>query len=158
MGGAIKFALPNKEIDQLFNFLQPIIMAVQRLNPQIKLFDAAAAKASSVPTLVQDRQHLFLTLATSWNANCTIKVQISYQETEPDFSAAASPTNQWSYVQVKLATTAAAIDGATGIVLTGTDSTMNYTVNIEWARRIGATITAISAGAITLLLAARNNQ
>lgn len=60
-----------------------------------------------------------------------MKFQISYQDTAPDFSSAASPTNQWSYVQVKLATTAAAIDGATGISAAGADSTMNYTVNIE---------------------------
>lgn len=106
-------------------------MAVQRTNPQLKLFDAQAATGSTKPTLVQDRQHLFLTFSSTDTANFTMKFQISYQDTAPDFSSAASPTNQRSYVQVKLATTAATVDGATGITAAGADSTMNYTVNIE---------------------------
>jgi hypothetical protein len=35
---------------------------------------------------------------------------------------------------------------------------MNYTVNIEWTRRVWATITTISAWAINLWLSANNNK
>lgn len=130
----------------------------QRLNPQLQLFTAKSTTGSTSATLVQDRQNIFLTLASSGSANCTIKIQISYQDTAPNFSAAASPTNQWSYAQIKLATTAAAIDWTTGITLAGVDTVMNYTVNIEWTRRVWATITAISAWAINLWLSANNNK
>lgn len=132
-------------------------MAVQRINPQLKLFDAAASTASSAAVLVQDRQHIFLTFSSTGTANFTMKFQVSFQDTKPDFSAATSPTNQWSYVQVKLATTATAVDGATGITAAGADSTMNYTVNLDGARRFGATITAQSAGLLHLRLTGRNN-
>jgi hypothetical protein len=47
---------------------------------------------------------------TTGSANFTLKIQVSHQITAPDFSAAASPTNQRSYAQIKLATTAAALD------------------------------------------------
>ena len=110
-------------------------MSVQRSNPQIKLFDAKAATGTTAATLVQDRQHVFITFSSTDTANFTMKFQVSYADTAPDFSAAASPTNQWSYAQVKLATTAAAVDGATGITAAGADSTMNYTLNLDGARR-----------------------
>lgn len=130
----------------------------QRLNPQIKLFDAKAATGTTAATLVQDWQHLFLTFSSTGTANFTMKFQVSYQDTAPDFSAAASPTNQWSYVSVMLATTKATVDGATGISAAGADSTMNYEVNLSGARRFGATITAYSAGALHLWIAGSNNQ
>jgi len=158
VGQRATFSLPIIETENSFNFLQLIIMSAQRTNPQYQLFDAIAATASSAAILVQDRQHLFLTFSSTGSANFTMKFQVSYSDTKPDFSAAASPTNQRSYVSVMLATTRATIDGTIGITAAGTDSTMNYEVNLSGARWFGATITAYSAGALYLRLAGRNNN
>lgn len=133
-------------------------MSVQWIYPQIKLFDAKAATWTTASTLVQDWKSIFLTFSSTGSANFTMKFQVSYQDTAPDFSAAASPTNQWSYVQVLLATTKAAVDWATGISAAGADSTMNYVVNLDWARWFWATITAYAAGALHLRMTAKNNQ
>lgn len=133
-------------------------MSVQRLYPQIKLFDAKAATGTTAATLIQDWQNVFITFSSTDTANFTMKFQVSYQDTAPDFSAAASPTNQWSYVQVALATTKAAVDWATGITAAWADSTMNYLLNMPWARRFWATITAYAAGALHLRIAWKNNQ
>jgi len=65
-----------------------------------------------------------------------MKIQISYQIAKPDFSAAASPTNQWAYIQIKDLATNTAINGATGIVATGTDIAADYEVNTNGQRWI----------------------
>lgn len=127
-------------------------------NEQIKLFDAKAATGSTIAYLVQDFQHVFLTSSTASSANYTMKFQISNQPTTPDFSAAASPSNQWSYVQVKDLITNSAIDGATGISAAGSDATRIFEVNTNGQKWFGATITAYSAGAITLSVAAKTNS
>lgn len=133
-------------------------MATTRMNPQIKLFDAKGATGSTVAHLVQDWHDIFITFSSTGTANYTMKFQISYSDVAPDFSAAASPTNQWSYAQVLLATTKAAVDGATGITAAGADATMNYILNMPGARWFGATITAYAAGALHLWISAKNNQ
>ena len=89
-------------------------------------------------------------LGSASNGNYTLKFQISNSVTQPDFSSAASVTNHWSYVDVIDGADGASIDGATGIVATGTDLFKNVTMNFDRARWVCATITAHAAGAITL--------
>lgn len=128
-----------------------------RIEP-VKLFDAKAATGSTTAYPIQDMQHVFLTKASTGTSNYTIKVQISNQFAKPDFSAASTPTNAWAYVQVKELITNTAIDGATGFSEAGADATRIFEVNTNGQRWIGATITNYSAGAIDLVLTAKNNQ
>ena len=72
----------------------------QRLE-QVILFDAKAATGSTIAFLVADWQNVFLSCYTTDSANFTLKVQASNQIAQPDFSAAASLTNQRAYVQIK---------------------------------------------------------
>lgn len=81
----------------------------QRLDP-VKLLDSVEETKSSSAYMVADRQHVFLTKTSSGTANYTIKVQVSNQMDKPDFSAGASKTNVWSYVQIKELITNTAID------------------------------------------------
>ena len=122
----------------------------QQWKEQSLLLTGATAAASSIAVPVWDWKNLFLSVYTTGSANFTAKVQISRQVAAPDFSAAASPTNQWAYAQIKLSTTNATIDGATGITTAGTDLANEYTVVTDGAAWLGVTITARSAGAITM--------
>lgn len=128
----------------------------QRLEP-VKLFDSKAATWSTVAFPVSDRQHVFLTKSSSGTSNYTIKVQVSNSYNAPDFSAAASKTNVWSYVQIKELITNTAIDWATGFTEAGADAVRTFEINTNGQRWLGATITAYSAGSIDLILTAKNN-
>ena len=83
--------------------------------------------------------------------------QGSCSKTKPDFSAASSPTNQWTYIQVKNRDTDTAVNGATGITYTGTDGTLMELVNVDALEWVGATISSWTAGKVTLELALYNN-
>jgi len=132
-------------------------MAQQRLE-QVLLFNAKGATGTTVAFPVNDWMHIFLSLFTSGSANFTMNVKVSHQITPPDFSAAASVSNQRSYAQLKLSTTNANVDWSVSMITTaGTDLANIYEVNLNGARRIWATITAWAAGAITLWLDAKNN-
>jgi len=130
----------------------------QRLE-QAKLFDAKAATGTTKAFPVADWKNIFLSLFTASSANFTMNVKISHQVAAPDFSAAASVTNQWAYAQVKLTTNGTGIDWSISMITTaGTDLANIYTVNVDGAMWIWATITAYAAGAVTLWITAKNNQ
>lgn len=129
----------------------------QRIDP-VRKFTAQAALGSTSAFPVQDWQHVFATYSSTGNANFTMKFQISNQLTQPDFSAAATPSNQWVYVQIKELITNSAIDGATGISQAWADAVRTFELNTNGQRRIWATITTYVAGAINLDFIAKNNQ
>lgn len=98
-----------------------------------------------------------LTLSSASSANFTIKFQGSFAETAPNFAAAQSNTNRWDYIQVKDYQNNASIDGDTGVTFSGTDDVRMFEFNTNGLRWICATITARSAGAISLRLMAFSN-
>lgn len=102
--------------------------------------------------------HAMLTLSSANSANFTIKFQGSCSPTAPDFSAAASETNRRTYIQVRNMITNTAIDGATGVAYAGTDAVNLYQANVNGLTYICATITAYSAGNISLRLMGFSNE
>lgn len=125
--------------------------------PEVLIFDAAAVTSTGKAYPIQDYMHIMLTLSSASSANFTIKFQGSFAETKPDFSSAQSNTNRWDYVQVRDAQNNAAIDGDTGIAFAGTDDVRMFEVNTNGLRWICATITARSAGTVSLRLMAFSN-
>ena len=125
----------------------------------VKIFNAKGATGTTTAFPIADWQHVFLSLFTSGSANFTMNIKVSHSITAPDFTAAATPSNQWSYAQIKPTTTNTAVDGWASMITTaGTDIIMNYTLNLDGARWIAATITVYAAWAITLGVSAKNNQ
>lgn len=118
--------------------------------PLQKILDAAAATGTGTALLVEDYDHIVLTLDTASSASGTVKFQISMQDDFPDFSAAQSVTNQWDYVEIVDLEDGTIIDGDTGVALAGTDDHRHFEANISGARWICATITAYAAGAWTV--------
>jgi len=116
----------------------------------ITMFSAKAATGTATAIPTRDYEKIIFQLGSASNGNYTLKFQISTSVAQPDFSSAASVTNHWTYVDVIDGTDGASIDGATGVSATGTDLFRNLTMNFDRARWVCATITAHSAGAITL--------
>lgn len=122
-----------------------------RDSQQYKIMAAKAANGIGSSVFCEDYKTSNLSLNTTGNANLTIKIQISQQELMPDFSAAASSTNQWTYSQIINLTDGTSINGNTGIVLTGTDVTGNqYEININGATWFNAIISSYVAGSVNL--------
>ena len=80
----------------------------------------------------------------------TVKFQGSIQITQPDFSSAQSVSNHWDYIQGIDLEDGSALDGDTGFVVAGTDDFKIYEVNVNGLRWFDATVTARSAGSVTV--------
>lgn len=84
--------------------------------------------------LVNDAINIVLGLSTAGTATTTLKFFGSMGKSDgsmPNFGAAASATNPWNFIQVINLDTAAAVNGATGEVVAGTDISKNFEVNIN---------------------------
>lgn len=121
-----------------------------RDSKEYTLLDAQASAASGKAILVEDFKTCVLSFASASSANLTVKFQGSIQDTCPTFSSAQSPANHWDYVEVIDLQDGAAIDGDTGIALVGTDDNRMVEVNINGLKWLCATVTARSAGNVTV--------
>jgi len=120
------------------------------LDSEQLIFNAAGATGTGTVFTAIDRQHVVLTLSSSGSATYTIKFQGSNSDTKPDFSASRTVANRWEYIQVKDLQNAAAIDGDTGVAYTTTDDVRMFELNTNRLKWVCATLTVLSAGAVTL--------
>ena len=122
------------------------------------IFNGAVAASTGQSYFVADMKHILLTLASASSANFTIKFQGSQSDTAPDFSSARSVTNRWEYINFRDYQDNSSIAGDTGVTFAGTDDVRMFEINTNGLKWVCATITARSAGAITLLLQTYSNQ
>lgn len=101
--------------------------------------------------MVSDWKNVEVALYTANSASMTIKIQGSNQDTV-DFNAAQSSTNRWDYVQLKDLNNENAINGDTGIALTGTDEAANYEINTNAFKYVTAIVTSYTAGNLNLIM------
>jgi hypothetical protein len=120
---------------------------IPKLQP---VFVAAAATSTGRAYPVEDFDKIIFQLGTASSANFTLKFQASYSDTCPDFSAPATATNHWDYIDTVDLLNKTSADGATGFSSAGTDVFKNIEVNCDAVRWICATITARAAGTINL--------
>lgn len=108
--------------------------------------NATAATVADVPE-VSDFRHIQLQIAaTSASASgATIKVYGSYSESRPDFSKAASLSNQYFPVSIKNLDTVANINGSTGITLGASETLINgYMVNTDALKWLSVVISGVT--------------
>lgn len=123
------------------------------------LLTNATANATGVVMDVADFRHLILAIDTSNSASFTIKVQGSIQDVvkattgvagtvigPPDFTAGQAQDNQWTYIQLLDLNDQSSITGATGIVLSGTDTHRMFEVNTNGLKWLTVTLSSYSAG------------
>lgn len=123
----------------------------QFTNP-ITVLSAADSTETGVSVKVNNYRHIVLALGGDNNANLTVKFQGSISSDAPDFSASRSISNHWDYVQVVDLQNGSAINGDTGISMSGTDDFRLLEVNVNGLNHFCATVTARSAGDVTLSL------
>lgn len=114
------------------------------------ILSAKAATGTGAAINVEQYQHCVVAFDTASSANATTKIQGSIYDTSPDFSAAQSATNQWDYVACKDLQDESSVPGDTGLVVAGTDDHRQLEVNINGLKWLCATVTARSAGSVTL--------
>lgn len=113
----------------------------------LQILTNAVATGFGIPMLVENFDHVSLVLAGSNTAGATVKVQASLQDVKPDFTAAATPTNLWTYIQVKDLITNSAIDGGTGVVFSA-DGVKHLEVNCFGVRWINLQVSAYTGGTL----------
>ena len=126
-----------------------------------KLLDAVSENGYSYPDsvgYVRDFRHVSLAITASSSPTLTVRILGSVAEEMPDFSSAASETNQWKYVQTKNLEDGSTIDGDTGVNFAGTAGTENVEVNTNNLRWLAVEVSGHSAGTVTVVMAASPNQ
>jgi hypothetical protein len=115
-----------------------IMSVFRRTQKDVLLFgvddDSKVAQVSATNVasgvMVSDFRNAVVTLGTGGSPDFTVKFKGSTGETRADFTAAASETNQWDYVDVVDLEDGSSIDGDTGIAFSGTE-VRNIEVNIN---------------------------
>lgn len=113
------------------------------------LFSAVAANGASTPQNFQSFRNVELQLAQVAFSG-TLKFVGSNADAAPDFSAAASASNPWDYIQCIDQIDGSSIAGGTGVVSVTVTSVRNLEANINGFKWIGAIISSYSAGSVTL--------
>lgn len=124
------------------------------------ILNAVGAAASGISILVEDFRNAIFSYATDGGSDAasTIKFQGSISDDAPTFSSAASVTNMWDYIQVIDLENGSPIDGDTGIAVATADDYRLVEANINGLRWINVTVTARTAGEVTVKVKLYNNS
>lgn len=106
---------------------------------------------------VWDFRNVVITVATASSGNLTVKCQGSIAETAPDFSAAATAANPWTYVQMIDLADGSSVAGATWIAAAGTDIIRTVEINENLFKWITFNVTARVAWSVTVTWALSDN-
>ena len=120
-------------------------------------FTAQAANGFGDPMNVQPFKNINIALHGSGTAAFTVKVMGSDQKAVPDWTAAASATNDWSYIGTWDLDPVTIIAGSTGYVFAG-DATARLLVNTDTLTHINVEVSGYSAGALTATVSASTNE
>lgn len=118
---------------------------------------------------VSDFRNIILEFSTGGTATTTVKYagssgkpesasQISPRYDYPNFAATVLPANPYTFLQVINLDTAAAVNGATGTVVAGTDTTVQYEVNVNAQKYFTAFPISWTQGAITIKAIMKTNS
>lgn len=111
--------------------------------------DAKATSGKGKAFYCKDYQNLVLTINTALLTDGTVKIQKAISQAEPNWAAAASPTNRWSYVQVADENTGSTINGDTGVTPAGKID-KSYNVETNGATWINVITSGQTAGTYTV--------
>lgn len=101
---------------------------------------------------VRDYRNLILQVETSGTATMTLKMAGSLGKSDgstPNMGATISPSNPYQFMQLIDLDTAAAVNGATGVVVSGTDIAKNYELNVNAITYFCLIPVSWSAGALS---------
>lgn len=116
---------------------------------------------------VEDYRDAVLTVVTANTATLTVSCAGSIGKLladtnshgdTPNFGATLSDTNPYSFVQIINLSTGTAVNGSTGIAVTGTDINNTYEINVNGLKYFTLIPTAFTQGAITAKIKLFTNE
>ncbi len=122
---------------------------MRQYTDQIIILNAAAATGASVAANFASFRNVELQIAQVGFSG-TLKIVGSNADSIPDFSAAASASNPWDYVQSIDLIDGSSIAGGTGITSVTVTSVRNLETNTNAFKWIGIILSNVTAGAITV--------
>jgi hypothetical protein len=115
------------------------------------ILNAKAATGVDLTTgiMASDFRTAVIQLATASSAVLVVQIQAAVGATAPDFSAAASVSNPWIYVDAIDLADGSNIPGGTGLAWTGTDAVRMVEVNTNHIDWLNVRVISRSAGSVT---------
>lgn len=110
--------------------------------------------------LVEDFRNAVFSVHTSGTSTLTLSLVGSVGKTDgstPNFGATQSASNPWSFIQAVNLNSGAAIDGTTGIALSGADINLAYEANINGLKYLTVIPTAWTQGTFTVKMKVFSN-
>lgn len=115
---------------------------------------------------VSEYRNVILQIGTVGTATLTVKIAgslgiigaVSPASSCPNFGAAVSPTNPYTFLQAINLDTAATINGATGIAASGADINLTLEINTNAMEYMTLIPTSWTSGAITAKLLVTDNE
>ncbi len=136
-----------------------IIQGFRSGSEQLCIDNQATTGAGSA-LQVADDQDVVATIDTDGggDAALTVLFQISNQSVEPDWGAAQSAANRWTYCQVIDYFDGSAKNGNVGIAAASADVHKQVEFNTNGMKWANATVSARTVGEVTVYLKAFNNK
>lgn len=117
------------------------------------LLNAVHQTGSGLTYNAKDFRDIGLMLSGDDTCDVVVKIQGSFQETEPDFDLDPGVSNHWTYIATyDLAAPETPIDGATGVTInSGAEETncKSLLVNVDHMNWINVRVTTYNAGHVT---------
>jgi hypothetical protein len=138
-------------------------MERQRISPHTFL-DAKGATGAGTELLVQDYQHIVVSIATDGGGDAALTVKCQgavgsgVANTPPTWASAQSVSNHWTYIALYDYISGSLTAGGTGFVVATADDYKHYLVNVDGIDWINFNVTARTAGEVTVIGVAYNNQ
>lgn len=127
--------------------------------PRTILLAAAVANGSSAPMNTAHVRHIAIEISMAAFTG-TVKVVGSQSDVEnpPDFGAAASAANPWTYVKCIDLIDGSAVNGGTGKVGAATTAVYNLEVNTNIMKFIGVEVSGAAGGSVTVRAVAGDSE
>ena len=133
--------------------------ATKSFTQRYTILDAADATGAGTAIDVESYRHVMIKVHGDNSANLTVKCQGSIEEDEPsDWTATQSTSGTYDYILMYALQNAAAVNGDDGVIFTGTEDTALYTVNTDRLKWLNFTVTARTAGDVTVTALACDNK
>lgn len=135
---------------------------ISRQTKDVTTLNAVKATGAGSSHNVKDYRHKVITASVVGQGAgdvITVKLQGSNQVTAPDFNAAASATNDWTYIEMIDLNDGSPIDGSNGVTWSNSNITRKFAANEDASTWLTLNVTtytdADTSGSITATLSAK---
>lgn len=130
---------------------------MRSITPEVTLFTDRTTTGTSTVTLnCSDYRNQVFMIGGTDTPTANVKIKGSNSDTCPDFSATATPTNAWDYLNTVNLQSKTSVSGDTGITVVAGVEQVEANENVM--RWMTAEVSAISAGKVTVRAVQSTNE